>query len=70
MITNEEKMGIINQHMRNVQVNKYNLELTLLEENALTSPNTETVTAITAQIAEANRKIAVLETELESVQAE
>jgi hypothetical protein len=70
MITNEEKMGIINQHMRNVQVNKYNLELTLLEENALTSPNTETVTAITAQIAEANKKIAVLETELESVQAE
>jgi hypothetical protein len=70
MITNEEKMGIINQHMRNVQVNKYNLELTLLEENALTSPNTETVTSITAQIAEANKKIAVLETELESVQAE
>ena len=70
MITNEEKMGIINQHMRNVQVNKYNLELTLVEENALTSPNTETVTAITAQIAEANKKIAVLETELESVQAE
>jgi hypothetical protein len=69
MITNEEKMGIINQHMRNVQVNKYNLELTLLEENALTSPNTETVTAVTAQIAEANKKIAVLETELESVQA-
>ena len=69
MITNEEKMGIINQHMRNVQVNKYNLELTLLEENALTSPNTETVTAITAQIAEANKKITVLETELESVQA-
>jgi hypothetical protein len=68
MITNEEKMGIINQHMRNVQVNKYNLELTLLEENALTSPNTETVTSITAQIAEANKKIAVLETELESVQ--
>jgi hypothetical protein len=69
MITNEEKMGIINQHMRNVQVNKYNLELTLLEENALTSPNAETVTALTAQIAEANKKIAVLETELESVQA-
>lgn len=69
MITNEEKLGIINQHMRNVQVNKYNLELTLLEENALTSPNAETVSGLTAQIAEANRKMAVLETELESVQA-
>lgn len=69
MITNEEKLGIINQHMRNVQVNKYNLELTLLEENALTSPNAETVSSLTAQIAEANKKMAVLETELESVQA-
>jgi hypothetical protein len=69
MITNEEKMGIINQHMRNVQVNKYNLELTLLEENALTSPNAETVSSLTAQIAEANKKMTVLETELESVQA-
>ena len=68
MITNEEKLGIINQHMRNVQVNKYNLELTLLEENALTSPNAETVSSLTAQIAEANKKMAVLETELESVQ--
>jgi hypothetical protein len=69
MITNEEKLGIINQHMRNVQVNKYNLELTLLEENALTSPNAETVSSLTAQIAEANKKMTVLETELESVQA-
>lgn len=68
MITNEEKLGIINQHMRNVQVNKYNLELTLLEENALTSPNAETVSSLTAQIAEANKKMTVLETELESVQ--
>ncbi len=67
MLTNEEKTGIINQHKRNIVFNRYNIELSLMEENALTTPNAETVASLTAQIAELDRKLAALDEELEAL---
>jgi hypothetical protein len=67
MLTNEEKTGIINQHKRNIVFNKYNIELSLMEENALTTPNAETVASLTAQIAELDRKLTALDEELEAL---
>jgi hypothetical protein len=67
MLTNEEKTGIINQHKRNIVFNKYNVELSLIEENALTTPNAETVASLTAQVAELDRKLAALDEELEAL---
>lgn len=64
MLTNEEKLGIISQHKRNISLNKYNLELSLLEENALTTPNTDLVASLTAQIADYDLKIAALDEEI------
>ncbi len=67
MLTNEEKTGIINQHKRNIVFNKYNVELSLMEENALTTPNAETLASLTAQVAELDRKLAALDEELEAL---
>jgi hypothetical protein len=67
MLTNEEKAGIINQHKRNIVFNKYNVELSLMEENALTTPNAETLASLTAQVAELDRKLAALDEELEAL---
>ncbi len=67
MLTNEEKTGIINQHKRNIVFNKYNVELSLIEENALTTPNAETVASLTAQVAELDRKLTALDEELEAL---
>jgi hypothetical protein len=66
-LTNEDKIGLISQHKRNIEMNKYNLELTLIEENALSTPNAETVANITAQVNEAAAKIAALDAELASI---
>lgn len=67
MLTNEEKIGIINQHKRNITLNKYNVELSLMEENALTTPNAETVASLTAQAAEFDRKLTALDQELDAL---
>jgi len=67
-LTNEEKQNIINQHIRNVNVNIYNLQITLMAEEAVQSPNQETVSALNAKIQEELRKNAALLSELESLQ--
>jgi hypothetical protein len=68
-LTNEEKQNIINQHIRNVNVNVYNLQITLMAEEAVQSPNQETVSSLNAKIQEELRKNAALLSELESLQA-
>lgn len=67
ILTNEDKAGIINQHKRSLEINKFNLELSLVEENAVTAPNTELVATYTAQIADFAKRIAVLDAELAEV---
>lgn len=67
-LTNEEKQNIINQHIRNVNVNVYNLQITLMAEEAVEFPNQETVSALNAKIQEELRKNAALLSELESLQ--
>ena len=44
-LNNEEKISLINQHKKNNEFNKYNLQLSLVEENAATAPNAETITS-------------------------
>jgi hypothetical protein len=67
-LTNEEKQSIINQHIRNVNVNVYNLQITLMAEEAVESPNQETVSALNEKIQQELRKNQVLLAELESLQ--
>lgn len=68
-LTNEEKTGLIQQHKRNIEYSAYNLELTLIEENAVGTPNAETVARLTAEIAELKTKLEALNAELASLNA-
>jgi hypothetical protein len=68
-LTNEEKQSIINQHIRNVNVNVYNLQITLMAEEAVESPNQETVNSLNEKIQQELRKNQSLLAELESLQA-
>jgi hypothetical protein len=63
-LTNEEKIGVIESHIKNVQYNKFNAELTIIEENVLETPNAEAVQRANASIATANAQIAALEAQI------
>jgi hypothetical protein len=66
-LTNEEKIGIVNQHIKNLELNIYNLELSLIEENAVAVPNAANVSSLNGQVAEANAKKTALLAELEDL---
>lgn len=68
LLTNEDKVSIVKQHKKSLEYNKYNIELSLLEENALTNKNQETIDSFNDQISDLDKKIAVLDTELASLQ--
>ena len=63
-LTNEEKADIINTHIKNLKVGRYNLEVSLIEENSLDEPSEETRALLTQEIANTNRRIEALELEL------
>ena len=66
-LTNEEKNSIIITHLRTLAFQKYNLEVSVLEEQALEEPNQETIDALNAQVQVVQSKISRLETESNSL---
>jgi hypothetical protein len=63
-LTNEEKIGVIESHIKNVQYNKYNAEITLIEENALAAPSATNIQRANESIASANAQITALEAQI------
>lgn len=63
-LTNEEKIGVIESHIKNVQYNKFNAELTIIEENVLEEPNAEAIQRANASIAAADTQITALEAQI------
>jgi uncharacterized lipoprotein YajG len=66
-LNTEEKVSIVNQHLRNISFKKYNLDLSLVEEQALSAPNEERIAVINSDMAEVVAQIAALLLELESL---
>lgn len=66
-LTNEDKLGVVNQHIKNAEFNKYNIELSLIEENAVASPDANTVSSLNTQLTAINAKLAALEAEKDSL---
>lgn len=61
-LTNEEKKMILSQHIKNVKTNIYNLELSLIAENALENADQSIINNLTNQISkEELKKDALLE---------
>ena len=67
-LSNQDKIGIVQQHIKNLQLNKYNLEVSIIEENALENPAQSTLDNLNLQISDVVAKLAVLDTELATLQ--
>ena len=66
-LSNEDKAGIINTHIKNLNYTRYNYELGLIEENSKTTANAEGITNLNSLIAEVDKQLAALEKELAKV---
>jgi hypothetical protein len=63
ILTNDEKIIIINQHVRTLEYSLYNIELDILEAEADDTPDTVLVAAKNVALAEVQRKIDALNAE-------
>jgi hypothetical protein len=66
-LTNDEKATVITTHLRNLSYSKYNTELSIIEEESLEAPSTESLAQLNSQLVSINTKIAALEEELTAV---
>ena len=69
-LTAEEKIGILNQHLKNLNQNKYNLFLTTLELGAVDAADQIELQKIEDEIDSINSKINVLEQEKTTLEQE
>lgn len=68
ILTNEEKINIIDQHKRSVEYSKYGYELSIIEENAVSTPNQSAIDSLNQQISDLNSKLAALDAEIAALQ--
>ena len=66
-LTKEEKTTIINNHQKNILLNKYNIEVSIIEENAKETPNSNILAELNNQLQECDDKLIVLQQELDSL---
>jgi len=66
-LTKEEKIDIINQHLKNLEYSKYNSEISLVEESAAGKPQQNLIDEIQEQIDNINAKTSALLSEIESL---
>lgn len=69
ILTNEEKAAIVTQHIKNIEYSIYNLEVSILEEEAVQDPDSQKISDLNSDITELNAKKAALTTELASLTA-
>lgn len=55
-LTNEEKISIIDQHIKSVEYALYGAQLDLIEAEAVSSPDTSSISGINDRIANATSK--------------
>lgn len=67
VLTNEEKSVIISQHIKNVDYSIYNVELSLIEENAVSSPDADKILSLNNQLTDLNAQKTALSAELSAL---
>ena len=66
-LSKEEKLAVITTHMKNVQLNRYNAELSLLQEQAVSLPKEQNIQTLNDTIAQADAQLAALQQEYDLV---
>jgi hypothetical protein len=69
-LTNEEKISIIDQHLKNLEYSKYNLKISLLEMGSGNVTNPENIKNTEMQIDSINEKQKVLNQEINILNGE
>lgn len=60
VLTNEEKAAVVTQHIKNVEYSIYNLELSVIEENSVASPDASKISSLNEQLVDlASQKTAL-----------
>ena len=67
MLSNSDKLVIVEQKIKNLEYQKYGIELDLQLENATSVPDQENLDSINTRLADANAKLDVLNTEKASL---
>lgn len=67
ILTNEEKSAIVNQHIKNVEYSIYNIELSVVAENAVSSPDADKITSLNNQLSDLTAQKAALQAELSAL---
>jgi hypothetical protein len=68
-LTKEEKIAIIGQHIKNLENSKYNIELSIIEEGSISSPNLAALANLNDQIQVITTKISALNSEKTKLEA-
>lgn len=68
ILSKEDKISIINQHIRNAEYNKYNVQVSLIAENSVQFPNTDIVASLNTQLSEYDLKLEALQNEKASLE--
>jgi hypothetical protein len=68
-LTKEEKIAIIGQHIKNLENSKYNIELSIVEESAITSPNLAALSNLNDEVEKIVTKISALNSEKTKLEA-
>jgi hypothetical protein len=55
-LTNQEKLSIINQHIKSIVTNIYNLNVAIISESSLAQPNQENLDNLNDELQKANTK--------------
>lgn len=66
-LTNEEKINIINQHIKNIDFAIYGFDLDLIQANAISLPDAGQIASINLRISELNAKRSALSLEKDSL---
>ena len=66
-LTAEDKIAVINSHIKNINYNKFNAELVIIEENATAEPSAAKISDANVTIAEADAQIVALEAQIEAL---
>ena len=70
LLTKDDKLNIVNQHLKSVDYALYNLELDLIEAEAVPTPDSDAISNINARTSVLTAKRTALVAEKTSVEAE
>jgi hypothetical protein len=63
-LSKEEKVSIVNQHIKTLVYNKYDYQISIKEEQSVETPSTSRIDSLNAKIAEVDAKVVALSAEI------